>query len=176
MNALILGLNHQIQPSVVRSGGEDIERLEREQKDRFTDLLRGLIESRGVQFIGEEAEHGVISIADLVARERGCRYANIEMSPDERQRRKIPVDYSRPQSPYSPEQRARWQREREEYMVMTALAMAGDARSLLILCGREHTDSLAVLFRKAGREAKTSDLNKEPWYIENWLEHILYGQ
>lgn len=170
MKILILGLNHQIQPSIIPSGDNDIERLERDQKDGFTKLLGSLIENRRVQFIGEEVEHGVLSIANLVALERGCRYTNIEMSPDEKQSRNISADYSDPQSEYSPEQKARWHREMEEYMVRTVLAMSGDANSALILCGREHTDALAVLFRRAGNELVTSDLKVEPWYIENWLK------
>ena len=170
MKILILGLNPQIQSSAIRSGGKDIESLERDQKEGFTKFLSSLIENRRVQFIGEEAEHGVPSIADMVARERGCGYTNIEMSADEKQRRNIPVDYSEPQSAYSPEQKAQWEREREDYMLRTVLAMQGDANSALILCCREHTDTLAVLFRRSGNEVATSDLNNESWYIENWLK------
>ena len=170
MNILILGLDHQIQPSALWSSGDAIEHIEREQKNNFTNLLKGLIEIRRVQFIGEEAESGVTSIAELVAHDCRCRYTNIGMPPVERQRQDIPLDYLSPQSAYSPEQRGQWSRIQAEYMVRTALAMKGDASSALILCGRENKDSFAVLFRRAGNAVETSDLNREPWYVENWLK------
>ena len=170
MNILILGLSHQIQPSALRGGGDEFERIEVQQKNSFTSLLKSLIENRRVQFIAEDAQSGGLSIAEIVAHDSSCRYTNIEMPPAERQRHNIPENYLSRQSEYSPEQRAQWNRKQEEYMVRMALAMKGDAKSALILCGREHTDSLAVLFRRAGNVVETSDLNKEPWYIENWLK------
>jgi hypothetical protein len=43
----------------------------------------------------------------------------------------------------------------------------------LVLCGREHVGTLAARFRDAGHEVETHDLNRESWYIEDWLMHVL---
>jgi hypothetical protein len=173
VNLLIVGLNHTIQPREIRSWGDDIERLETAQKEEFGKTLSEIIQKRQVEFVGEEAEHGAESIAAFAAHSLGARYANIDMPADERYRRGIPRDYTNKVRPYSAGQRAEWNREREGYMVETALAGAGEADSILILCGREHTDSIAARFRHAGHTVETYDLNRETWYVEDWLQHVL---
>jgi hypothetical protein len=155
--------------------GDEIVRLEAAQKVSFANTLERLIKARRAQFVGEEAKHGDEAVASLVAHDMGARYANIEMPPVERERRGIPTDYTNERRPYSTEQRADWNREREDHMVKTALAEAGDAESILILCGREHTDSLALRFQQAGHDVERYDVNQEDWYVENWLEAILEG-
>jgi hypothetical protein len=172
MKVLIVGLNHQIQRAEVLSGGVDIEKLEREQKEQFGQSLTRLVQNSGAQFVGEEAEHGVELIANKVALHLNCRHANIEIPPDLRKARGIPVDYTRTDRAYTPEQRANWHREREEYMVDQVTKNAA-CDSAVILCGREHTGAMAHRFREAGHEVETYDLNQEGWYIEDWLTHIL---
>ena len=46
-----------------------------------------------VQFVGEETKHGDPSIVHEVCTSEKCRYANLEMHPDERAKRKIPNNY-----------------------------------------------------------------------------------
>ncbi len=43
MKILVAGLNHQIQRADVLSGGDEIERLEREQKGRFAEYVGSLL-------------------------------------------------------------------------------------------------------------------------------------
>jgi hypothetical protein len=55
----------------------------RDQKTRFAQPLRGRIETLHIEFVGEEANHKEASMAETVCKEEGCRYGNIEMTPDE---------------------------------------------------------------------------------------------
>jgi hypothetical protein len=171
---LILGINHQIQWVRIwsYSSGGELERFEGGQKYQFRELLRRRIAERGVQIIGEETKHGEPSIADEVCALGGCRYANIEMHPDERAERKIPTNYeSDPNVPL--EQKARLHQQREGYMFEQAVAGAADAESIIIICGRYHTPGLASRLRKIGHQVDEADIQGEPWYIEDWMEHMM---
>jgi hypothetical protein len=117
VQVLILGINHQIQWVQIwswSSGGE-LQRFEAGQKDQFRELLRKRISERGAQFIGEETKHGEPSIANEVCISAACRYANIEMHPDEREKRKIPTDYESDPN-VTAEQKTGFHQQREEYM------------------------------------------------------------
>ena len=172
MKVLMVGLNHQIQRSEILSGGDEIVRLERAQKEHFGKSLARFIQNGNVKFVGEEGQHGVELIAEKVARQLECGHVNIEMPPDERKTRGIPTDYIREDRDYSREQRAAWHKERERYMFDQVIKRAA-CDSVVVLCGREHLEGLSILFKEAGHEVQTYDLNREPWYIEDWLKHVL---
>jgi hypothetical protein len=93
MRVLIVGLNHQIQRPFGSSDRRAVDFV-LEQKHRFADAIREAIRSHGVEFVGEEANHREPSIAESVCNEEECRYANIEMPPEERTRRRIPPGYN----------------------------------------------------------------------------------
>jgi hypothetical protein len=54
------------------------------------------------------------------------------------------------------------------------ISHAGGANSIIVLCGREHVDPLTARFGEAGHDVQTYDLNREEWYIEDWLDHVLH--
>jgi hypothetical protein len=172
VTVLVVALNHQIQRAEVLSGGDEIEKLERQQKENFATYVACIIEERNLGFVGEEAQHGVPLIAEKVATDLNCCHANVDMSPDVRQRRAIPNDYSRQDRPYTAEQRTAWHREREGYMFDQVLQNAACERAA-VLCGREHLEALAKRFQDSGHEVETYDLNREDWYIEDWLMHVI---
>jgi len=151
---LVVGLNHQIQRADILSGGDDIEKLEHEQKVHFAEYLARVIEERGVGFIGEEAQHGVALIGQRLAADLNCRHGNVEMPTDVRETRRIPADYTRQDRPYTSEQRATWHAEREAYMVEQVLGN-GSCESVVVLCGREHVEPLAGRFRDAAHSVET---------------------
>jgi hypothetical protein len=66
MRVLIIGINHQIQPSDILSWSSSgaLERFERGQKDAFARLIQAKIEERGVQYVAEESTHGQQSVAN----------------------------------------------------------------------------------------------------------------
>jgi hypothetical protein len=80
MKVLILGLNHQIQRADILSAGYEIVKLEEGQKNKFGEALARIIQEHKVEFIGEEAQHGVDLVARRVATSLGRQHENIEMS------------------------------------------------------------------------------------------------
>ena len=175
MRILILGINHQIQWVRIwsYSSGGELERFEQAQKDQFRKLLRNRIAERGVQFIAEESsKHGEPSIAREVCASAGCRYCNVEMHPNERAEQKIPTNYETdPKVPQ--DQKTRFHQQREGYMFESVVEEAEDAESIIMICGRYHTPALASRFREAGHRVEEADIRGEPWYIEDWMEHMM---
>ena len=53
---------------------------------------------------------------------------------------------------------------REEFMAWKTLKIAGKVQSIMIVCGRLHTDALAERFRKAGHEVDKHDLGNGESY------------
>ena len=175
MKILILGINHQIQAADILGFSSDgeMEKLERQQKEQFTLLLQQMITKNGVQIVGEETKHGVESIAKRVCDSEERRHTNIEMTPDERKEREIPPLYN--ENPETlPADRERWNREREEFMIKRTIADAAGMENVMVICGRMHMQPLATRFSELGHTVETADVQDQSWYIEDWLEHILY--
>jgi hypothetical protein len=175
MQILIIGINHQIQPVQIKSASSDgkAEEFERDQKERFGALLRTEIQKRGVQLVAEEALHGEETVTGRVCQIEKCKYANVEMTPEERASRNIPAGYNEDIPNLSEDEKERCNREREEHVVTKTLAAAGDANSVIMVCGRFHTNRLATLFHDRGHTVQTTDLQNQPWYIEDWTMHIM---
>lgn len=174
MLVLIIGVNHQIQPVQILSMSTNgkLEAFERKQKETFGAFVRSKIVERSVQLMAEEARHGQETVIQRLCTLNKWRYANIEMTPEERAARNIPRGYHEDQSlPES--ERARCHREREEHMFERILAEAGDAESIIIVCGRIHTAPLSNRFRGLGHSVETTDLQDEDWYIEDWQQHMI---
>jgi hypothetical protein len=173
MRALIIGINHQIQPVRIGSSSTsgELERFEQGQKDQFRELLHKRIAERSVQFIGEEARHGQESIAQRACASKGCRYANIEIPPDERAAQHIPTNYEEDET-LSREQKDSFHSQREAYMFEKTTAEAHDAESALVICGYSHTPALAKRFREAGHDVAETDIRDETWYVEDWVSHM----
>jgi hypothetical protein len=170
-----MGLNHQIQRpfgSSDRRAGDFVL----EQKHRFAEAIREAIRSNGVEFVGEEANHNHTepSIVESVCNEEGCRYANIEMPPEERTRRRIPPGYNE-NDEIAADEKAGWNREREDYIVKRVLSQAGHSASALIICGSQHSEPLAQQLRSNGYTVELDDLQKRSWYIEDWQHHIMHN-
>lgn len=174
MRILVLGINHQIQWVRIWSSSTsgELERFEQGQKDGFRKLLRKTIAEREVEFIGEETKHGEPSIAHEVCTSEACRYANIEMHPDERAERMIPTNYEADPKVLQ-EQKTQFHQQREEYMFQKSIAEAGNAQSILVICGRNHTPVLARRFHEAGHQVDAADIQSESWYVEGWMEHMM---
>jgi len=173
MKVFILGINHQIQWVRVWSSSTsgELEKFEKNQKDQFRQLLLNRITERKAQFIGEETKHGEPSIAEEVSRSR-CRYANIEICPKEREKRKIPANYEN-NSNFTDEQRTLFNQQREEYMFTKAVAEAGQVESIIVICGRFHASALATRFRVMGHQVEIADIQNESWYIEDWMSFMM---
>src|SRR6266478_5085137 len=100
MRVLIIGINHQIQPSDILSWSSSgaLERFERGQKDAFAGLIQTRIEERGVQYVAEESKHGQQSVAERCCWCMNVRYENVEMPEVQRTALGIPPGYAEDQA------------------------------------------------------------------------------
>src|SRR5712692_5165794 len=170
---LIVAVNHQIQSAQIISASTNgsLEAFEQGQKENFAELIRGHIRTRGVQFIGEETRYGEESIAQRVCGQEGCRHANVDMTPEERNHRNIPPGYYEDTNVAEGE-KARCNQEREEHLVATILAEAGPAERVLAICGRLHAEPIAVQLVELGHSVERIDVQDESWYVEDWFGHM----
>jgi hypothetical protein len=170
MHVLIVAINHQIQPTRIMSMSTDgsLEAFERDQKERFGELLRAHIRERGIQLVGEEARYGEESIAERVCGQESCRHMNIDMMPEERERRRIPAGYY--EDAQLPEaEKTRCNQEREEHMSRVLLAQAGEVASVLVICGRLHSRAIAGQLTLFGHVIEELALRSQSWYVEDWF-------
>jgi len=174
MHVLIIAINHQIQSAMIgsMSTNGNLEAFERGQKEAFGEMIRVQIRQRGVQFVGEEARHGQETVAQRVCGMEQCRHANIEKEPEERQRRQIPLNYWEDPN-VSEADKARFNCEREAYMINRTITGAGQAENVILICGRLHRDAIAEDLRRREHIVDEIDLQDQSWYIENWMEHML---
>lgn len=149
-------------------------------KQQFEELLRRRIAERGVQFIGEEADFDFTTTAQSL----GIPRANIDMPEAERvkrgiaeeQRRRIRVPSYLGSDARTGLTTEGYQRDlgngwveleprlpsdtiREEYMFDRVLEEAGNAQSIIVICGILHSEELAKRFRVND----SSTVEVEPW-------------
>jgi hypothetical protein len=58
-------------------------------------------------------------------------------------------------------------------MVAAVLAEAGIAESVLVICGRLHSEAIAAQLTGLGHAVEETDVQAESWYIEDWLGRML---
>jgi hypothetical protein len=175
VRVLIIGINHQVQSNKICSSSTSgkLERFEQDQKDRFRELLREKIAEHGIQLVAEEANHGFESIAETLCKATTIRYFNIEMKPEERDRRRIPPGYQDEGSTVSEEEKRRGNVEREEYMVQELLTAVGEAHSVLVICGRFHTAGIVSRLEPLGHIVEVQDILDQSWYVEDWQTQMM---
>lgn len=117
--AIVIGVDHKIQhfiPGVAPSDPRTQLRL------RLHAFLGEITGGYPVDVICEETQHGLVSIAEALAKKEGIRYVNIEMPPERRDQLGIPRLYTiDPESEIPPEQKAHWNDQREAHMVYELL-------------------------------------------------------
>jgi len=59
-------------------------------------------------------------------------------------------------------------------MFERAVAEAADAESIMVICGRYHSQALANKFRADGHQVDEADIQRENWYIEDWMTHMMH--
>ena len=153
---------------------DELWTVERETKERFYELTKSVIESERIQFVGEECKKGQKTIPRVLATELGCRYAEIDMPEEERDRRGIPRDYQS----QGEDERTRVYNLREDHMVQRVYSESGNSLRKLIVCGAEHLKGLEARFRAGKEEVTIRDLTKEDWVLEIYKkkEEFLLGR
>lgn len=170
---LIVGnrVGHDVQRIVL----DDNDKL-KAQKQEYGEMLRKRIEKKGIQFIGEEASH---KWEATTAQNLGIRRVNIDMPMEERESRGIAEEQrQRSRIPSYLGDQARnvlleegYQRNvgdgwveleprlpsdvaREQSMFDKVQEHAGDADSILVICGIIHCEKLAERFRGIGAQVE----------------------
>jgi hypothetical protein len=164
MNVYILGIDHEIQ--LVDNNRPEAD------KEAFTKLLAELLIQQSVEFIGEETFPEKASIARTFEDVRSIRWAPIEMSVNARRELQIADEQATRCEPVFKDNMVVGSRPtrvlsdyiREEYMLWRTLTNAGDAKSILVLCGFMHSESLGKLFEREGHQVTVDSLCKRAWY------------
>ena len=172
---LIVGIDHELQDPAVRTiSSGNLPAIEAQDKARFRHLLRSLARDRRASFIGEEYLPPMNTIARETAAEIGVRHECVDMARDERDRRGIPVNYSKdPQLP--PERKGAYHREREEYMVTRTEALAPDGGNWIIVCGLDHVGGLRELFSAGGHAVECMNVEELQEFDLRWLDRRLWS-
>jgi hypothetical protein len=169
---IVLATDHKLQRKAqqILSMSAAFCRIETEQKERHTEILKGYVSHGGSWFIGEEIEHGALTFAMDFAGPPNT-YWNIDMSREQRQELGIPLDYANEagNARYSAEQVTRWNQQREAFMFEQIRLHRGNADHMLVVCGAMHAEPLAMLLRADG-DVEIRDIRKEKWYIEDWQQ------
>jgi hypothetical protein len=181
MNVLVLGVDHEIQR--VDAWRPDA------MKAAYRALLISKIEQNGIQFIGEEAPPAGQTVGQHLAVELALPFPwrNIDMPEQarkdagiyEEQMARVPVHQSgTAQTHFDPGgfyldlkngshlfcPRIPSDKIRENYMLNRAVEGAGDATSIMVLCGSHHIEALAERFRGHHDNVTTDAVYKYGWY------------
>lgn len=155
----VISCNHGIQPGGLLAQGDGADALE--QRRHFTNLLEDIIRRRGITFIGEEQGFGEETIADLLGVKYSIPVKDINTQKSDKQRMGIPCDYL--SGEFAVEQKSRWDRQREEFMLARIQENRGAARNILVLCGFVHLEPLSGLLGKDSA-VRQIDYRKYEWY------------
>lgn len=181
MNILIFGIDHEIQKvDAWRSN---------QMKAAYRELLMTLINQRGVQAICEEADGVEETVGHQLAHQLGLSFGwtNIDMPEHDRidagifeeQMNRVPVqrdgavpthfedgafflDLKNGTHLFCP--RVPSDAVRENYMCQRVIEGAGDANSVLVLCGNFHIQGLAARLGQLGNTVQTNAVYKYDWY------------
>jgi len=167
----ILGCDHYLQEYDLQDWQEEIRKIEHELKGKFYSVTEEIIRNQAIRFIGEECKPAQNTIPRKLAVELGCKYAEIDMSSEERERKGIPKNNERPGS----DEQKRCNTLREEYMVERTYRESTLETSKLIVCGALHIDGLANRFRERGEEVATRNLLNEGWCDLPW-DKLMRGE
>ena len=154
----LLGCDHYLQAYELGEFMQECRDIQLTLKRKFYDLLRDIVVTNEIDFIGEECRTGVRTIAGVIAEECRRPYAVIDMPVEARRQAGIPDDY---------EERGSGARMngyivREEWMFNRCLGYQANRR--LVVCGSEHVDRLANRFREIGEDVFMRIVNQEGWF------------
>jgi hypothetical protein len=157
----LLGCDHYLQEYDRTESLDELWKVERETKEQFYELTKNVIESEGIQFVGEECKKGQKTIPRILATELGCRYAEIDMPIEERDRRGIPRDYQS----LGEEVRTSVYNLRENHMLQRVYSESNIGERKLIVCGAEHLKGLEARLRQSEGQLTKRDLTREDWVL-----------
>lgn len=166
----IFGIDHFLQNADSVCFTEKGKESEAKQKAAFEAIIVALICQRGIELLADEAKLEGSVLTERIAKGK-CRYLNVTMPHPERERLGICKDYE------SDEQSKKFALEQfERYMFGKIQQQRGDAKSILVLCGRLHVDGLTRLFQSVGDSVTSEDVHKADWFKGPPAEDIISGE
>jgi hypothetical protein len=181
MNVLVVGIDHEIQK--VDAWRSD------EMKTAYRNLLTTLVATHGVQFICEEAHPTLETVAAqlTISLKLPFPWKNIDMPEEarraagiyEEQMNRVPVPVPGTVNTHTAAEgfyldlkngrhsftaRVASDAVREAYMVERAVEYAGEAKSIMVLCGNFHVEELAKRFSARGNVVQKDAVYKYDWY------------
>jgi hypothetical protein len=167
----ILGSDHYLQGYAL-GDPEDVREIELNSKHNFYAIVEEIVGTHKIEFIGEECKVGQKTIPRAIAKEVGCKYAEVDMPAIEREKRGIASDYERRE-----DEKSRGYALREDYMLERIYTESNVGARKLIVCGALHIESLARGCKMRGDEVTTRDVTKEAWLATAYQERfrILLG-
>ena len=165
--AIVIGVDHKVQhfiPGIAPDDPRTVLRL------RFHDFLRE-ITFYPVDVICEEANYGLVSIAETLADREHLRYCNIEMSPRRRAELGVPPLFTnrRAGSEVPTEQEAKWKALRESHMVDELLDAVAGAQILMLICGVSHMGVFVHTLQSKFACVEQCDVTKLEWFDQTLL-------
>jgi len=160
MRVLIVGVFHNHQPKKSSGDSDELQRA----KDALENLLQEAIESRQVEFIGEESKDGVETVAKQLADQHTptITWVNIDMTDEEALAAGIPDASARnAKRRFLDGDTMTWKEcripedeIRESFFADKTKREAGDVASILIVCGHGHVECLRTKFQKLGDQVE----------------------
>jgi hypothetical protein len=165
--AIVIGVDHKIQYFIPGLAPDDPRTLLRLQ---FHEFLREAT-FYPVDVICEEANYGLVSIAERVADREHLRYCNIEVSPQRRAELGIPLLFTVdvPGSEASAEQTAKWNALLESHMFHELLGAITGARAVIVICGVIHMPAIIQALRTKFTRVEQYDVTKLAWFDQTLL-------
>jgi hypothetical protein len=165
--AIVIGVHHKIQYFIPGLAPDDPRTLLRLQ---FHEFLREAT-FYPVDVICEEANYGLVSIAETLADRENLRYRNIEMSPQLRAELGIPLLFTVdvPGLEISAEQTAKWNALRESHMFHELLDAMSGARATIVICGVIHMPAIIQALRTKFTRVEQYDVTALGWFDKTLL-------
>jgi hypothetical protein len=159
----VVGCNHGIQ----KANEDDLLPFDniaeiRMQRFSFRRFLETLVTNTGIQFVGEEWGLPEPSTAQILSREKGIAWANINTSVEDLDKMGIPRGYVH--GPYDPADKDHWNQLREGFMLRRVQEMRKGARDILVVCGFHHLQPMAQLLANLTRAVQAIDYRGLEWY------------
>jgi hypothetical protein len=137
----VAGCHHDIQsedPVPFFYNGAAVSR----QREQFVRLMERLLIDKKVELVAEEWGRKSESFGQVLSKKYMVKYADINTSFDDLDALQIPRDYL--DSPcYAEGQKREWLQRRETVMLERIRSARGTAKTVLVICGFDHLESLA---------------------------------
>ena len=167
----ILGCDHYLQEYELQDFQDEIRKIEHELKGKFYALTEEVIRTHCVKFVGEECKPGQDTIPRRLCAELGCKYAEIDMNSEEREKHGIPKNYEK----LGNDEQQKCNALREKFMVQRTYSESTVEATRLIVCGALHIEGLAEQFREREPRVIVRSVLNETWWDPPW-ERMMRGE